>query len=978
MAANMDALLRIKAEVAGAAAANAALQGMQRLTQQLADTQAKGAAANNQATQQSIALNQKLAQATTAAGIEINNAEKQVLGSKLQQAKTDKDRQAIQNQLADLEIKNGRLRRQGIESQLNSEVQLAVKKRDAIELEQKRAQAAVATAGKYGQITPEIMRQAEAARRNLALAEKDVRVTTQIAAEKRKVADAQLKATEAQAQMSRAVDTTRGKMSALAQVVSGLGIVDLARRMGDFAKSTLDAGEQSGLVSLRIKNLAGQFNETAAVTNLAKDAAERYGLSQLEASESVAGLYARLRPLGTSLDVIQSTFIGVNNAAKEAGLTALDAKEAFTQLGQAMGKGRLNGDELGSLLERMPRIGQAVVDVFNDIARSKGLEQISKEKADVLIEQVKKGEKRQTEIMKEQASLRIEALRSETDKHLGEIDKRYRRQQQIMEDRFEDQDDAVQRSNERQLDATIDGINERAEAERKAIERRFEDRRKIVEDDKTINDALKTQLLRNLDDEKSAVLKAVEDREEAETTQVRDAADDRNKQLSRINRDARQQEQEALEASKQKERDIVQASFKKEQSLIEAKLKADGEANKEATKAALANIQARIRVTIGDLKQLGEDGLITSEIMNRIGKELEKIEPPPPTAMQNFTASMADLRMELGERLLKILTPGVELLTGLLHAFNALPNPIQSVVGGVILLTGVLAAIALPLAGFVGVINLLAGAGGLALVAKGLGAIAAFFVSWPVLLVAAGAAVFLFRDQIYGAVDGINKSIQSTFKTIIDLLALNLEIIGKAVYNAVDGINKGIRTGLGAVWDWVSGSIGRVASALAKPFEIAAGGIKNVLRSVLSFAANVINSFIGAINQMIQNVNNVAARLRLPTLDPLRTVQVPSFEGGGYTGNAPRSGGLDGRGGFMAMVHPRETIIDHTRAGGGGGGGVPNITIRTGEVLQMPDGSQWVSMGDMEQAIDQAMQATAAGVLGVLRSPGARLALGGS
>jgi hypothetical protein len=101
-----------------------------------------------------------------------------------------------------------------------------------------------------------------------------------------------------------------------------------------------------------------------------------------------------------------------------------------------------------------------------------------------------------------------------------------------------------------------------------------------------------------------------------------------------------------------------------------------------------------------------------------------------------------------------------------------------------------------------------------------------------------------------------------------------------------------------------------------------------------------------------------------------------SFAGGGYTGNAPRSGGLDGRGGFMAMLHPRETIIDHTRAaaGGSGGGGVPNITIRTGEVLQMPDGSQWVSMGDLEQA----MQATAAGVLGALRTPGARLALGGS
>lgn len=38
-----------------------------------------------------------------------------------------------------------------------------------------------------------------------------------------------------------------------------------------------------------------------------------------------------------------------------------------------------------------------------------------------------------------------------------------------------------------------------------------------------------------------------------------------------------------------------------------------------------------------------------------------------------------------------------------------------------------------------------------------------------------------------------------------------------------------------------------------------------------------------------------------------------SFDGGGFTGKGPRSGGLDGKGGFMAMVHPNETIIDHTK-----------------------------------------------------------------
>ena len=36
-----------------------------------------------------------------------------------------------------------------------------------------------------------------------------------------------------------------------------------------------------------------------------------------------------------------------------------------------------------------------------------------------------------------------------------------------------------------------------------------------------------------------------------------------------------------------------------------------------------------------------------------------------------------------------------------------------------------------------------------------------------------------------------------------------------------------------------------------------------------------------------------------------------SYDGGGYTGDGPRSGGLDGKGGFLAMVHPNETVVDH-------------------------------------------------------------------
>lgn len=45
-----------------------------------------------------------------------------------------------------------------------------------------------------------------------------------------------------------------------------------------------------------------------------------------------------------------------------------------------------------------------------------------------------------------------------------------------------------------------------------------------------------------------------------------------------------------------------------------------------------------------------------------------------------------------------------------------------------------------------------------------------------------------------------------------------------------------------------------------------------------------------------------------------------SFDGGGWTGSGARSGGLDDKGGFLAMMHPNETVIDHTKGQQAGGG----------------------------------------------------------
>jgi len=73
------------------------------------------------------------------------------------------------------------------------------------------------------------------------------------------------------------------------------------------------------------------------------------------------------------------------------------------------------------------------------------------------------------------------------------------------------------------------------------------------------------------------------------------------------------------------------------------------------------------------------------------------------------------------------------------------------------------------------------------------------------------------------------------------------------------------------------------------------------------------------------------------------------FEGGGYTGSGSRTGGVDGRGGFPAILHPNETVIDHTKAGATGGGSM-NINVN----VEGANGDQHV-MNLVEQGVAQGM-----------------------
>jgi hypothetical protein len=98
---------------------------------------------------------------------------------------------------------------------------------------------------------------------------------------------------------------------------------------------------------------------------------------------------------------------------------------------------------------------------------------------------------------------------------------------------------------------------------------------------------------------------------------------------------------------------------------------------------------------------------------------------------------------------------------------------------------------------------------------------------------------------------------------------------------------------------YVAGQTARTATSVtAAATETAAWTPAALMSSLASFGANAVMAIAG--------IMAVSALMK-------------SFDGGGFTGGGARSGGVDGKGGFMAVMHPNETVIDHTKGQSAGG-----------------------------------------------------------
>ena len=131
----------------------------------------------------------------------------------------------------------------------------------------------------------------------------------------------------------------------------------------------------------------------------------------------------------------------------------------------------------------------------------------------------------------------------------------------------------------------------------------------------------------------------------------------------------------------------------------------------------------------------------------------------------------------------------------------------------------------------------------------------------------------------------------------------------------VSGMSETLSKFVGTMQD-VNASIDKAAISSMKKFEdTIMDGLKNGKFAFQDFANFVVDQLLRiALQQMI-----IA-----PMAESLFGI-IPKFDGGGYTGMGSRAGGVDGKGGFPAILHPNETVVDHTKGQSTGGGA--NITF---------------------------------------------------
>ena len=150
---------------------------------------------------------------------------------------------------------------------------------------------------------------------------------------------------------TRALNGVQQKTNQLQNSFNGLRNIIAATGIAVVGTQAVKTAANFEKLNVRLGLLTKASGTFARSQEIASDAQKAFGLSATEALEGITDITARLAPLNVGVEDIKSTFFGFNTAAKLAGASTIEASNAFRQLAQALGSGRLQGDEFRSISE---------------------------------------------------------------------------------------------------------------------------------------------------------------------------------------------------------------------------------------------------------------------------------------------------------------------------------------------------------------------------------------------------------------------------------------------------------------------------------------------------------------------------------------------------------------------------------------------------------------------------------------------------
>ena len=150
--------------------------------------------------------------------------------------------------------------------------------------------------------------------------------------------------------------------SGVSKLSAGLGKLAVALGAAEVARRVLSMGLDSIGSSTRLAALTSQYGEFESAQRRVLAIQNKFNLTQVEATEQFATAYARLKPLGFTLDEITDAYEGISTATKTAALDAGAANALFTQTAQALGSGVVQAEELNTIIDQAPTIVVALAD----------------------------------------------------------------------------------------------------------------------------------------------------------------------------------------------------------------------------------------------------------------------------------------------------------------------------------------------------------------------------------------------------------------------------------------------------------------------------------------------------------------------------------------------------------------------------------------------------------------------------------------